>query len=130
MQCAERSVLSTLAQAVELAAPYPAEAVGVVVDEFHVWWDPAIEQSIAAAAGRIAGFHVCDQLVPLPDPLLGRALPGDGPIDHRHLRECVEAAGYDGPIEVEVFNAELWARPGHEVLREVVTSYRAHLCPR
>lgn len=130
MQCAERSVLSTLAQAVELAAPYPAEAVGVVVDEFHVWWDPAIELSIAAAAGRIAGFHVCDQLVPLPDPLLGRALPGDGPIDHRHLRECVEAAGYDGPIEVEVFNAELWARSGHEVLREVVTSYRAHLCPR
>lgn len=130
MQCAERSVLSTLAQAVELAAPYPAEAVGVVVDEFHVWWDPAIEQSIAAAAGRIAGFHVCDQLVPLPDPLLGRALPGDGPIDHRHLRECVEAAGYDGPIEVEVFNAELWTRPGHEVLREVITAYRAHLCPR
>jgi sugar phosphate isomerase/epimerase len=130
MQCAERSVLSTLAQAVELAAPYPPESVGVVVDEFHVWWDPAIEQSIAAAAGRIAGFHVCDQLVPLPDPLLGRALPGDGPIDHRHLRECVEAAGYDGPIEVEVFNAELWARPGHEVLREVVTSYRTHVCPR
>lgn len=51
MQCAERSVLSTLAQAVELAAPYPAEAVGVVVDEFHVWWDPAIEQSIAARGG-------------------------------------------------------------------------------
>ena len=130
MQCAERSVLSTLAQAVELAAPYPAEAVGVVVDEFHVWWDPAVEQSIAASAGRIAGFHVSDQLVPLPDPLLGRALPGDGPIDHRHLRECVDAAGYDGPIEVEVFNAELWARPGHEVLREVVTSYRTHVCPR
>jgi sugar phosphate isomerase/epimerase len=130
MQCAERSVLSTLAQAVELAAPYPAEAIGVVVDEFHVWWDPAIEQSIAASAGRIAGFHVCDQLVPLPDPLLGRALPGDGPIDHLHLRERVEAAGYDGPIEVEVFNAELWARPGDEVLREVVTSYRAHVCPR
>jgi sugar phosphate isomerase/epimerase len=62
--------------------------------------------------------------------LLGRALPGDGPIDHRHLRECVEAAGYDGPIEVEVFNADLWTRPGHEVLREVITAYRAHVCPR
>lgn len=127
MQCAERSVLSTLAQAVELAVPYPAEALGVVVDEFHVWWDPAVEQSIEASAGRIAGFHVCDQLVPLPDPLLGRALPGDGPIDHRHLRECVEAAGYDGPIEVEVFNAELWGRPGDEVLRDVIASYQAHV---
>jgi len=127
MQCAERSVLSTLAQALELASPYPPEAVGVVVDEFHVWWDPEIEKSIAASAGRIAGFHVCDQVVPLPDPLLGRDLPGDGPIDHRHLRSCVEAAGYDGPIEVEVFNAEVWARPGPDVLRDLITAYREHV---
>lgn len=127
MQCADRSVLSTLRQAVDLAAPYPAEAVGVVVDEFHVWWDPVVDESIAAAHGRICGFHVSDQLVPLPDPLLGRALPGDGPIDHRHLRECVDAAGYDGPIEVEIFNAELWARPGAEVLADVITAYRTHV---
>jgi len=127
VQCAQRSVLSTLHQAVELAARYPAEAVGVVVDEFHVWWDPAVEDSIAAAAGRIAGFQVCDELVPLPDPLLGRGLPGEGPVDHRHLRACVEAAGYDGPIEVEIFNADLWSRPGADVLADVIASYRAHV---
>lgn len=127
MQCAERSVLSTVDQALAIAAEHPAEAVGVVVDEFHVWWDPRIEESIAAAAGRIAGFHVCDQLVPLPDPLLGRALPGDGPIDHRRLRACVDAAGYDGPIEVEVFNADLWRQPGDEVLAKVIRSYRDHV---
>lgn len=127
MQCAERSVLSTLRQALDLAAAYPPEAVGVVVDEFHVWWDPAVENTIAAAAGRIASFQVCDELVPLPDTLLGRGLPGDGPIDHRHLRSCVEAAGYDGPIEVEVFNADLWARPGGEVLSEVIAAYRRHV---
>jgi sugar phosphate isomerase/epimerase len=127
MQCAERSVLSTLRQALELAAPYPPEAVGVVVDEFHVWWDPAVEDSIAAAAGRIASYQVCDQLVPLPDPLLGRGLPGTGVIDHRHLRSCVEAAGYDGPIEVEIFNAELWSRPGPEVLSEVIAAYQEHV---
>jgi sugar phosphate isomerase/epimerase len=127
MQCTERSVLSTLRQALDLASLYPPEAVGVVVDEFHVWWDPAVEDSIAAAAGRIVSFQVCDELVPLPDPLLGRGLPGQGPIDHRHLRSCVEAAGYDGPIEVEIFNADLWSRPGEEVLDEVVTSYRTHV---
>jgi sugar phosphate isomerase/epimerase len=127
MQCAERSVLSTLRQALDLAAPYPPEAVGVVVDELHVWWDPAVEESIAAAAGRIAGFQVCDQIVPLPDPLMARALPGEGPIDHRHLRACVEAAGYDGPVEVEVFNSELWARPGAEVLAETIAAYRDHV---
>ncbi len=127
MQCADRSVLSTLAQALELAEPYPAETVGVIVDEFHVWWDPLIEQSIAKAAGRIAGFHVCDVLVPIPDPLLARALPGEGPVDHRHLRSCVEAAGYTGPIEVEIFNADLWNRPGSEVLNDVIASYREHV---
>ncbi|MBN6033495.1 sugar phosphate isomerase/epimerase [Amycolatopsis sp. 195334CR] len=127
MQCAERSVLSTLDQALAIAEPYPAEAVGVVVDEFHVWWDPRIEDLIAKAAGRIAGFHVCDQLVPLTDTLMGRALPGNGPIDHRRLRACVEAAGYDGPIEVEVFNKELWARPGQEVLAETIEAYRNHV---
>ena len=127
MQCADRSVLTTLAQALDLAAPYPAETVGVIVDEFHVWWDPAIEQSIADSAGRIAGFHVSDQLVPIPDPLLARGLPGDGPIDHRHLRSCVEAAGYTGPIEVEIFNADLWARPGRDALQDVIAAYRDHV---
>jgi sugar phosphate isomerase/epimerase len=127
MQCAERSVLSTVDQALAIAEEHPAEAVGVIIDEFHVWWDPRIEESIAKAAGRIAGFHVCDQLVPLTDTLMGRALPGDGPIDHRHLRACVEAAGYDGPIEVEVFNTALWQRPGAEVLAEVIASYVAHV---
>jgi sugar phosphate isomerase/epimerase len=127
MQCAERSVLSTLDQALTIALDHPADSVGVVVDEFHVWWDPRVEESIGKAAGRILGFHVCDQLVPLTDTLLGRALPGDGPIDHRHLRARVEAAGYTGPIEVEVFNAELWARPGADALAAVIASYRAHV---
>ncbi|WP_019816241.1 sugar phosphate isomerase/epimerase family protein [Saccharomonospora saliphila] len=127
MQCAERSVLSTVDQALAIAREHPPEAVGVVVDEFHVWWDPHIEASIARARDRIAGFHVCDQLVPLTDTLMGRALPGDGPIDHRGLKACVEAAGYSGPIEVEVFNTELWARPGAEVLAEVISSYAEHV---
>jgi sugar phosphate isomerase/epimerase len=127
MQCAERSVLSTVDQALAIAEEHPAEAVGVIIDEFHVWWDPRIEESIAEAAGRIAGFHVCDQLVPLTDTLMGRALPGDGPINHRHLRACVEAAGYDGPIEVEVFNTALWQRPGADVLADVITSYQTHV---
>lgn len=127
MQCTERSVVSTLAQALDLVRPYPTEAVGVVVDEFHVWWDPQIEHSIAAASGRIAGFHVCGQQIPLTDTLLSRTLPGPGPIDHKHLRRCVESAGYAGPIEVEVFNAELWARPGDAVLTDMIAAYRNYV---
>jgi sugar phosphate isomerase/epimerase len=127
MQCVDRSVLSTLAQALDLAEEHPAEVVGVVVDEFHVWWDPEVEASIARAGERILGFHVCDPLVPFTDPLLARALPGEGPVDHRGLRSRVEAAGYRGPIEVEVFNAELWSLPGEVALRKVIESYRRHV---
>ena len=129
MQCADRSVVSTLGQALDLVAPYPAETLGVIVDEFHVWWDPIIEQNISAAGNRIAGFHVSDQLVPIPDPLFARGLPGDGPIDHRRLRACVDAAGYTGPIEVEIFNADLWARPGQDALKDVVLAYQKHCAP-
>jgi len=41
---------------------------------------------------------------------------GDGVIELRRLREAVEAAGYGGPIEVEIFNQKVWDTPGGEVL--------------
>ena len=77
--CADRAVLSTLAQAVDLCLPYPEEQVGVVVDTFHVWWDPRLFEEIARAGRRIASYQVCDFLQPLPaDVLLGRGMMGDG----------------------------------------------------
>src|SRR6266542_1943856 len=63
---------------------------GIAVDAYHVWWDPEVEAQIARAAGRILGFHVSDWLVPPPDHLLGRGYMGDGVIDIRRLRACVE----------------------------------------
>ncbi|WP_420813811.1 sugar phosphate isomerase/epimerase family protein, partial [Phytoactinopolyspora endophytica] len=76
--CADRGVLSTLGQALDIAEQHPAEAVGVVVDTFHVWWDPDIERQIARAAGRISSFQVCDWITPLPaDSLLARGMMGD-----------------------------------------------------
>ncbi|MGM1062474.1 sugar phosphate isomerase/epimerase family protein [Saccharothrix sp. Mg75] len=119
--CADRGVVSTLAQAVELAAPHPPEVVGVVVDALHVWWDPALAASVASAAPRIASYQVCDWVTPLPaDVLLGRGLPGDGHIDLVGLTGLVAAAGYDGFVEVEVFNEEVWARPADAVAADLV----------
>ena len=83
-------------------------AAGVVVDAFHVWWDPDVMEQIERARGKIVGFHVSDWPVPLPGILMGRAMMGDGVIELRRLREAVEAAGYNGPIEVEIFNEEIW----------------------
>lgn len=127
MFCADRSVIVTLAQALDLAGRFPAEQVGVTVDAYHVWWDPALAAGVARAAGRIFSFQVCDWLDPPPDLLLGRGLPGEGVIDLRALRAMVEAAGYDGPIEVEVFNQALWETPGGEVLDRALASYHAHV---
>jgi sugar phosphate isomerase/epimerase len=117
MYCADRAVLSTLGQALDLAERFPVEQVGVVVDTFHVWWDPDVMAQIARAGARIAGFQLADFLTPLPaDVLLGRGLPGDGHIEFPPLLSAVEAAGYRGDIEVEVFNADVWAADGDAVV--------------
>jgi len=127
MYAAERSVIVTLAQANRLARQFSQENVGVVIDVYHVWWDPEIYAEIAAASGRIFGFHVCDWLVPTPDMLLGRGMMGDGVIELRRLRTAVEEAGYTGPIEVEIFQRELWEMPGNEILQLMCTRYLEHV---
>jgi sugar phosphate isomerase/epimerase len=119
MFAADRSVVNTLRQANDMVERLNSPWVGVAVDVYHVWWDPEVEQQIARAAGTILGFHVSDWLAPPPDHLLGRGYMGDGVIDIPRLRSCVEAAGYTGPIEVEIFNQAIWDTPGEQVLEEI-----------
>ncbi|WP_161215089.1 MULTISPECIES: sugar phosphate isomerase/epimerase family protein [unclassified Streptomyces] len=129
MFAADRCVVSTLAQALDLAERFPAHQVGVAVDAYHVWWDDRAPAQIAraGAGGRIHAFQLADWTTPLPAGVLdGRGQLGDGAIDMREWRGRVEAAGYTGPIEVELFNEELWARDGREVLRETVARYLEH----
>ena len=80
----------------------------MVIDVYHVWWDPAVYSEIEPASDHIFGFHVNDWIVPVPDMLNGRGIMGDGVIAIKRLREVVTQAGYNGPIEVEIFNEELW----------------------
>jgi sugar phosphate isomerase/epimerase len=123
MYAGDRSVLNTIGHALELASGYDATHVGVILDTFHIWWDPRVAELIAQSAGRIFGFHVSDWLVPLPDVLLGRGLMGDGVIDNRKLRLLVEQAGYNGPIEVEIFNRALWDADPDTVLAQVIERF-------
>ena len=112
MFCADRSVICSLGEAVDLALTFPADAVGVVVDTYHVWWDARLADEIARAAGRIVSYQVCDWVVPLPaDALLGRGHLGDGVIDFGPVTAAVTAAGYQGYVEVEIFNADVWNAP-------------------
>ncbi|MDP9949462.1 MULTISPECIES: sugar phosphate isomerase/epimerase [Streptomyces] len=131
MFASDRCVVSTLGQALDLAERFPAEQVGVVVDTYHLWWDDRAPADIAraGAGGRIHAFQLADWITPLPaGVLLGRGQLGDGSVDFRAFRSAVESTGYDGPIEVEIFNEALWAREGAEVLAEVAERYVRHAC--
>jgi sugar phosphate isomerase/epimerase len=122
MFAGDRSVIVSLAQANSMAERL---GVGVVIDVYHVWWDPDVYAQIERARGRILGFHVNDWIVPLPDMLKGRGMMGDGVIEIRRLREAVDQAGYQGPIEVEIFNQKLYDMPGDELMKLMVQRFEA-----
>jgi sugar phosphate isomerase/epimerase len=107
MMVGERSAIVTLGEALALARSLDSPHVGVVVDVYHVFWDPELDEHLGRAKGMIAAHHVSDWLVPTTDVLAGRGLMGDGIIDLPRIRGLIEAAGYDGPIEVEVINPAL-----------------------
>lgn len=119
MYAADRALVSTLGQALDLAAPFDPQDVAVAVDTFHVWWDPALSEQIARAGreGRLASYQVCDFNLPIAaDALLSRGMMGDGVIDFTAITSWVRDAGYTGPIEVEIFNQEIWDADGDKTL--------------
>ncbi|MDA5280776.1 sugar phosphate isomerase/epimerase family protein [Streptomyces sp. Isolate_45] len=130
MFASDRCVVSTLGQALDIAEEFPAERVGVVADSYHLWWDERLSGDLrrAGAGGRLASVQLADWVTPLPEgALLGRGQLGDGCVDLRGFRQLADAAGYRGPVEVEIFHPGLWARDGSEVLKEVVERYRRHV---
>ncbi|MFI6011272.1 sugar phosphate isomerase/epimerase family protein [Streptomyces sp. NPDC051243] len=130
MYAADRCVVSTLAQALDLAERFPAHQVGVTVDTYHIWWDDTAPEQIAraGAGGRIHTFQLADWTTPLPEGVLtGRGQIGDGAIDMREWLGYVAAAGYTGAVEVELFNDGLWARDGREVLAETASRFVEHV---
>ena len=129
---ADRGVLSTLEQSLDLAADFAPESVGVVVDTYHVWWDPKLESQIARAGaeGRLAGYQVCDWVLPLADDsLLSRGYMGDGYVDFPTITRWVAAAGYTGDVEVEIFNQSIWDTPGDEVVATMAERYEHLVLP-
>jgi sugar phosphate isomerase/epimerase len=125
MYAADRACVNTLAHALDLCASL-GDGTGVAIDVYHLWWDPNIAEQIARAGreGRILAHHICDWLVPTKDLLLDRGMMGDGVIDLPGFRRMIEAAGFHGPQEVEIFSAnDWWKRPGDEVLRTCVERF-------
>jgi len=123
MYAADRGCISLLSEALDLVEQL-GDGTGVVVDAYHLWWDPDLAGQIARAGRRILAHHICDWLVPTKDMLLDRGMMGDGVIDLPSIRRMVEAAGFHGHQEVEIFSAEnWWKRPGDEVIRTCIERY-------
>ncbi len=130
MYAADRACINTLEQAPDLCDaldPSRAGALGVAVDLYHVWWGPKLQAQIERAGReRLLAFHVCDWLVPTRDLLNDRGMMGDGVIDIPRIRGWVEAAGFAGYSEVEIFSAEdWWRRSGGEVLDACIARHRS-----
>jgi sugar phosphate isomerase/epimerase len=130
MYAADRACVNTLEQALDICDaldPAKTGALGVAVDVYHVWWDPKLQAQIARAGReRLLAFHVCDWLTPTHDLLNDRGMMGDGVIDIPRIRGWVEAAGFGGYSEVEIFSAEnWWKREGGEVLDTCIARHRS-----
>ncbi len=128
MYAADRACVNTIDQALDICVELGDENLGVAVDVYHVWWDPNLASAIARAGDmkRIFAHHICDWLVPTTDLLLDRGMMGDGVIDLRGIRRMIEAAGYNGPQEVEIFSRDnWWKKSGDEVVRTCVERFNS-----
>lgn len=119
-----RTCLFTVADALRVCDLVGAPNVGIAVDVYHVWWDTQLAESLRAAKGRILGYHLCDWLENTRHMLLDRGMMGDGVADLKAIRAAVEATGYEGACEVEVFSAEdWWKRDPAEVLDTIADRF-------
>lgn len=124
---ADRSVINTLEQANEIRDLLPSPNLGVVIDVYHVWWEPKLYEQIDKAKGSIFAFHVNDWITPMIEPFTSRGMMGSGYIDLKKIRKAITNTGYDGPIEVEIFNRDMWERPYEDVLEEMLKTFKEYV---
>jgi sugar phosphate isomerase/epimerase len=132
MYAADRSCVNTLEQALDicdLLDPMQSGAIGVAIDVYHTWWDPKLENQIQRAGKkRILAYHVCDWLTPTTDMLNDRGMMGDGVIELKKIRGLVEASGFEGFSEVEIFSTNNWWQKNHiETLKVCIERHRSEV---
>ncbi len=128
MYADSRSSINTLSHANDVAESFDSPFLGVVVDVYHLWWDPGLEREIARCGenGHLFAFHVCDWKSPTEHMLLDRGLMGEGCIPLRQIRGWVEDAGFDGYVEVEIFSEHYWGQDQHAFLEQITGAFLAH----
>lgn len=122
-----RSAINTLGQTNDLLDRLDHPQLGIAADVYHLWWDPNLAQEIERAGSRICAFHVCDWLTPTNDFLNDRGLMGDGCIDIKGIRRQVEATGFNGWNEVEIFSTRWWSHDPDDYLAKILQAYQQHV---
>jgi sugar phosphate isomerase/epimerase len=130
MYAADRACINTMEHALDVCDeldPQRTGAIGLAVDVYHVWWDPKLHAQIQRAGkDRLMAFHVCDWLTPTTDLLNDRGMMGDGVIDIPKIRGWMEAEGFAGYSEVEIFSsANWWQRDRAAVLSTCIERHRS-----
>lgn len=125
MYAGDRSAVNTLEQANDMAEALQSPWVGIALDVYHLWWDPQLERQIKRAGenGNLSAFHICDWKAPTLDMLNDRGLMGEGCIDIRKIRGWVEAAGFTGFNEVEIFSTIYWKEDQQSFLEKIKNAY-------
>jgi len=123
-----RSAINTLAQANDITEELNSPWIGVAIDVYHLWWDPSLEKEIMRCGknGNLAAFHICDWKSPTTDLLLDRGLMGEGCIPVKRIRSWVEATGFTGFNEVEIFSNEYWKEDQSDFLSRIINAYNLH----
>lgn len=127
------SVVHSIPEAVELihdAGDPPS--VGIQFDVWHLWNTPTLFDDIDSEIGRFVGVHVCD----VREPTRGwadRALPGEGVADVPSILRALDAAGWDGLYDIEIFSDDgtfgsaypdsLWAAPADQTIAQAVAAF-------
>ena len=120
MYAADRACINTIKQALNICNKINDDFLGIVLDVYHIWWDPDLEESIQKTKGKILGYHVCDWHRDTNDILLDRGMMGDGIVDIKKISNWISKAGYDNLVEVEIFSKNIWwSKPGDEVIQIV-----------
>jgi sugar phosphate isomerase/epimerase len=125
----DRACVNTIAQALDICDrldPERSAGLGIALDTYHVWWDPRLAEAIERAGRqRLLAFHVCDWLVPTKDILNDRGMMGDGIVDIPRIRNMVEAAGFAGYCEVELFSEYWWSQSLESVLTACIQRHKS-----
>ena len=120
-----RSAINSLGQANDMAESINSEWVGNVIDVYHLWWDDQLENEIkrCGAKGNLLAYHVCDWKIHPKNMLTDRGLMGEGCIELKKIRSWVEATGFEGFIEVEIFSDHYWGMDQGVFLDQITDAY-------